>query len=578
MERKLAAIFCADVADYSRLMHADEVQTLRTLTAHRAIMDGLIAQHGGRIANTAGDSVLAEFPSVVDAIECAVAVQEKLGEANAGVPDDKALRFRIGVHVGDVMVRGGDLLGNGVNVAARIQALAEPGGVWISGRVHEEVEGKVRVGFEDRGEQQVRNIARPLRLYALTFGAPSPIERKALPLPDKPSIAVLPFTNMSGDPEQGYFVDGIVADIITALSRVKRFFVIAGRSSFAYRGSSVDVSQVARELGVRFILEGSVRKSGDRIRINAQLVEAATGHHAWADRFEGDLAEVFDLQDQVAERVAGAVEPTIRGLEVERARAKPTEHLDAYDLYLRALPLHFSGAREKLSEAQMLLGRALEVDPHFSLAKAFSALTTVVQLNQGWAAESAVSEAITLARSALAQDRDDPVTLRCIGHSLAYLAQENDLAMALLDRALSLNPSSAEAHHSAGWVCNFAGDGGRASEHFERTIRLSPLDPEMGHTLTGLAFAKLLMERYEDALDTSRSAMALLPSSLPPLRAAIVASMQLGKVEQARKMAQQILALSPSFSAGQFRRVQPFRHAPFVETYMSALRAAGLPE
>jgi adenylate cyclase len=254
VERKLAAIFCADVADYSRLMHADETGTMRALTAHRAVMDDLIAQHGGRIANTAGDSVLAEFPSVVDAVECAVAVQDKLGEANAGVPEEEALRFRIGVHVGDVMVRGGDLLGDGVNVAARIQSLAEPGGVWVSGRAHDEVEGKLSTAFQDKGEQQVKNIARPVRVYALAGSAPSRSEPNRLPLPDKPSIAVLPFTNMSGDPEQGHVADGVVEEIIAALSRVRSFFVISRNSSFTYKGRAVDPRQVSRELGVRYVV------------------------------------------------------------------------------------------------------------------------------------------------------------------------------------------------------------------------------------------------------------------------------------------------------------------------------------
>jgi adenylate cyclase len=327
IERKLAAIFCADVADYSRLMHADEIGTLRTLEAHRAIMDGLIARNGGRIANTAGDSVLAEFPSVVDAVECAVAVQETLGEANAGAPEEKALRFRIGVHVGDVMVRGGDLLGDGVNVAARVQSLAEPGGVSISGRAHDEVEHKIDRSFEDKGEQQVKNIARPVRVYALTGSAPSRSEPTRLALPDKPSIAVLPFTNMSGDPEQEYFCDGLVEDIITALARFKALFVIARNSTFTYKGKAVDIRQVGRDLGVRYVLEGSVRKAGNRLRITGQLIEAETGNHLWADRFDGSLEDIFTLQDQVTENVIATIEPQLRQAEITRAKAKRPENL-----------------------------------------------------------------------------------------------------------------------------------------------------------------------------------------------------------------------------------------------------------
>jgi adenylate cyclase len=286
VERNLAAILAADVAGYSRLMNQDEVGTLRTLTAHRKVMDGLIAEHGGRIANTAGDSVLAEFPIVVDAVQCAVAVQEKLREANAGLADERRLQFRIGVHVGDVMVKGGDLLGDGVNVAARVQALAEPGGVWISGRAHDEVEGKLPHWFEDKGEQEVKGIARPIRVYALAdvSSTGKPKQVKALRLPDKLSIAVLPFTNMSGDPEQEYFADGVAEEITTALGRLRGFFVIARNSAFTYKGHAVSVQRVGRDLGVRYVLEGSVRKTGDRVRIGVQLAHAATGREIWSER------------------------------------------------------------------------------------------------------------------------------------------------------------------------------------------------------------------------------------------------------------------------------------------------------
>ena len=316
--RKLAAIFAADVAGYSRLMGLDEVGTLRLLTGHREIMDDLIAEHGGRIANTAGDSVLAEFPSAVDAVQCAVEAQDRLAEANERLPADSRLEFRIGVHVGDVVVRGGDLFGDGVNIAARLQGLAAPGGVCISGTVHEHVRKLPTLRFSDLGPQAVKNIDDPVRAYLLAARGATEVagggtERpQPLPLPDKPSIAVLPFTNMSGDPEQEYFADGLVEEIITGLSRVRSFFVIARNSSFTYKNRAVDVRQVSRELGVRYVLEGSIRKAGSRVRIVGQLIDAATGHHIWADRFEGDIGDIFDLQDKVTESVVGAVEPSIR--------------------------------------------------------------------------------------------------------------------------------------------------------------------------------------------------------------------------------------------------------------------------
>src|SRR5829696_2458442 len=342
IERKLAAIFAADVAGYSRLMGQDEVGTLRTLAAHREIMDRLIGEHRGRIANTAGDSVLAEFPSVVDAVQCAVQVQQALAAANEGVPEDRRMSFRIGVHVGDVMVRGSDLLGDGVNVAARLQGLAEPGGIAISGAAHEYVRRAVPLAYADLGDHPIKNIDEPLRAFAVrvvagpanfqTASAPKPP-----PLPDKPSVAVLPFTNMSDDTEQEYFVDGVVEDIITALSKVKSFFVISRNSSFTYKGKSVDVRQVGRELGVRYVLGGSIRKASDRVRISGHLIEATTGRHVWGDRFEADLRDVFSLQDEITARVVSAITPRLEQAEIDRAVHKPTDNLDAYDYFLRGL-------------------------------------------------------------------------------------------------------------------------------------------------------------------------------------------------------------------------------------------------
>src|SRR5829696_727372 len=344
IERKLAAIFAADVAGYSRLMGRDGVGTLRRLSTHREIMDRLIGEHRGRIANTAGDSVLAEFPSVVDAVQCAVEVQQALADANEVVPEDRRMSFRIGVHVGDVMVRGADLLGDGVNVAARLQVLSAPGGVCLSGEAHQYARKVLPFDYEDLGHRAVRNIEEPIRVFRVAsigqqIREAKPSSGQRLPLPDKPSIAVMPFTNMSGDPEQEYFADGIVEDIITALSRLRWLFVIARNSSFTYKGRAVDVKQVGRELGVRYVLEGSVRRAATRLRIAGQLLEASTGAHLWADRFEGDLEQVFELQDQATSSVVGAIAPKLQQAEIERAGRKPTESLDAYDTLLRGLAL-----------------------------------------------------------------------------------------------------------------------------------------------------------------------------------------------------------------------------------------------
>jgi adenylate cyclase len=340
VERKLSAIFAADVEGYSRLMGLDEVGTLRTLTVYRVIIDRLIASHRGRIFNTAGDSVLADFASAVDAVQCAVTVQDTIAKENSNRSAAEQMRFRIGIHVGDIIVQGDNLFGDAVNVAARLETLAEPGALCVSGTVRDQIGTKLPLSFTDLGEQQVKNIAQPIKAYRIrgdTSPTATPVIGTSLPLPDKPSIAVLPFANMSGDPEQEYFADGMVEEITTALSRIRWLFVIARNSSFTYRGQPVDVKQVGSELGVRYVLEGSVRKAGQRVRITGQLIDALTGTHLWADRFEGSLEDVFELQDRVAVSVAGVIEPTVQAAEMRRSIARPTTVLSAYDLYLRAL-------------------------------------------------------------------------------------------------------------------------------------------------------------------------------------------------------------------------------------------------
>src|SRR3984893_13151721 len=337
VERKLAAIFAADVEGYSRLMGRDEVGTLQTLTAYRVIVDRLITSHRGRIFNTAGDSLVADFASAVDAVQCAVEVQEATAKENADRPAGEQMRFRIGIHVGEIIVQGENLFGDAVNIAARLEALAEPGGICVSGAVRDHIGTKLLVEFTHLGPQQVKNITQPIKAYRIsreTSPTAASVVGVSLPLPDKPSIAVLPFANISGDPEQEYFADGMVEEIITALSRIRWLFVIARNSSFTYKGQAVDVKQVGRELGVRYVLEGSVRKAGQRVRITAQLIDAVSGAHLWADRFDGSLEDVFDLQERVATSVAGVIEPALHAAETARSAARPTNDLTAYDLYL----------------------------------------------------------------------------------------------------------------------------------------------------------------------------------------------------------------------------------------------------
>lgn len=405
--------------------------------------------------------------------------------------------------------------------------------------------------------------------------APAPL---ALPN-DRPSLIVLPFQNMSSDPEQDYFADGMVEEITTALSRIRWLFVIARNSAFTYKDRAVDVRQVGRDLGVRYVLEGSVRRAGGQVRIGCQLIEAETGHHVWAERFEGDLADVFALQDRVTEAVAGAIEPSLQLAEVERARRKPTENLDAYDLYLRALPRHYAKTRTDNDIALSLLRRAVELDPNFSLAKAFAAFTVVQQEVQGWSSPDDRGEAIRLAREALADPQENPATLRCAGHAIAWLAQDRVRGWAALERALALNPNSAQVLGSAGWTLLYLAQAERAIDLFHRAVRLSPLDPELSYFLSGLGFACMIARRYEEALDYGRRAVALMPDRATGHRVVVPTLHILGRLEEARAAGRHYQTANPPGARVFADRVRwVFPDERFTSEYIQALRAAGLPE
>jgi len=452
VSRRLVAVFAADVEGYSRLMGADEVGTLKGLTERRAILDRFIGEHGGRIANTAGDSVLAEFGSAVDAVQCAVDAQTALAEANSGIAADRRISFRIGIHVGDVMVRGGDLFGDGVNIAARLQSIAKPGSVCISGATYDQVHKALPMTFVDLGVQQVKNIQEPLRAYQV--GVLSETREAASarhvetdsppPMPDKPSIAVLPFENMSGDPEQEYFADGMVEEIITALSRFKWLFVIARNSSFTFKGKAVDIKEVGRKLGVRYVLEGSVRKASGKVRITGQLIDAVTGTHIWADRFERDLTDVFALQDEVTVAVVSAIQPKLLQTEISLATRRRAEDLTAYDYYLRAVPQYYLTTRESLAEAIRLAHRALELDPRFGLVAALAGTCHMLSVALGYAIDPQFDrkEAVRLGRLALSLDDDDPETLAWACLTSAYMVGDHESEIEMADRAVALNPLS----------------------------------------------------------------------------------------------------------------------------------------
>jgi TolB-like protein len=578
--RRLAAILAADVAGYSRLMGANEEGTLARLKAlYRELVDPKIAAHNGRVVKTTGDGLLVEFASVVDAMRCAISWQQGIAARPADESADSLIAFRIGVNVGDVIIDGDDIFGDGVNIAARLEGLAEPGGICISRTVLTQTRGKLDFPIEDLGEQSLRNIAQPIHVFRVLPERPR-MSEPVLSLPDKPSLAVLPFQNMTGDVEQDYFVDGMVEEIITALSRIRWLFVIARNSSFAYRGKAVDVRQIARELGVRYVLEGSVRKAGNRVRITGQLIDTTTGAHIWADRFDGLLDDIFELQDQVASSVAGVIEPTLRKAEFARASRKPTESLDAYDLYLRALALRDTHTDESVAEAIGLLKRALTIDSNYAPAKALIGWSRIHQGSHGRSrpSEAEKAEAATLAREALDSGKDDPDTLWMAAFTLSYAGQ-GDVAAAAVDRALTLNPNSAHAWMVRGYVSLNLDQTSPAIEALERAMRLSPLDSLRRAFTNGIAFAHLRERRYEQALDWADLTLREEPDYRGALLNKAVASAHLGQVEQARATVRQMIEAQPGFTIARFSAFWSRSWSPEkMSICVEGLRKAGLPE
>jgi len=590
-ERKLVAIFAADVEGYSRLMGSDEVATLRDLTKRRAILDGLIASHRGRIANTAGDSVLAEFGSAVDAVQCAVEAQAALAGANAGLSLDRHINFRIGVHVGDVMVKGGDLFGDGVNIAARLQTLAKAGGTCISGAAHDQVRKILPFAFADLGAQQVKNIEEPIRAFAVTTkgaGAPAypagsssaPADNNTqLQLPDRPSIAVLPFQNMSGDPEQEYFADGMVEDITTALSRVKWLFVIARNSSFTYKGKAVDIKQVGRELGVRYVLEGSVRKAGNKVRITGQLIEVSTNAHLWADRFDGGLEDIFDLQDQITASIVGAISPKLEDAEIALARKKPTHNLGAYDFYLRGLASLYQFTKEGHEQSMPLLRKAVELDPDFALAQAAIAGWYISGKAFAWIkiGDREIVEADQLARRLLRLSNDDARVLAYAGQALTYVVGNLKEGAPVLDQAIRLDPNLAVARLWGGGAKMYLGKLDAAIEHFQHAVRLSPLDPRTFLAYSGLASAHFLAGRYKKALECATTGIRRWPNFVALQRIAAACYAKSGRVEDAKRAWLVALQLDPTQRISNLRSQTLFRKEDF-EKFAEGYRIMGMPE
>jgi TolB-like protein/class 3 adenylate cyclase len=587
--RKLVAVFAADVEGYSRLMGTDEVGTLRGLTERRAILDRLIEEHRGRIANTAGDSVLAEFGSAVDAVQCAVNAQTALAEANSNLSPDRRINFRIGVHIGDVMIRAGDLFGDGVNIAARLQSIANPGTVCISGTTYDQVRKVLPMNFEDLGPQTVKNIDEPIRAFAVREHIellPTAIAKNdlsedhaALALPDKPSIAVLPFQNMGGDPEQEYFADGVVEDIITGLSRSKSLFVIARNSTFTYKGKAVDIRRVGRELGVRYVLEGSVRKAGKRVRVTAQLIDAASDAHIWADRFDGDLEDIFDLQDRLTGSVIGAISPQLERAEMERAQHKPTENLKAYDYYLRALYATYSQTREGSIEALRLAKIAISLDPGFARAHARASGGFGQRKSWGWVQNAAQErmEAQKFAERAIQLDPHDPLVLALSGQTYSFVLEDPEKGQALCAKAIALDPNLFLARNWKGWADVYLGNADTAIEQFSAAIRLSPLDPRLFLIQTGMAYAHFFAGRYEDGLAWATRAVQS-QSNFPGAQRTLIANLaMIGRVAEARRVCEAMLKVDPGFCISDIPNRTPFRRQD-VEKLGHAYRIAGVPE
>jgi adenylate cyclase len=570
VERRLAAILAADVAGYSRLMGADEEGTLARLKAlRRELADPKIKEHRGRIVKTTGDGLLLEFASVVDAVRCAVEVQREMAELNADVPPDRRIEFRMGINVGDIIKDGRDIYGDGVNIAARLEALAEPGGICVSRVVRDQVRDKLDMTFEDQGEQQVKNIARPVRIYRIPVAENAPAAAP-VPLPEKPSIAVLPFANMSGDPEQEYFADGMVEEIITALSRIRWLFVIARNSTFTYKGYAVDVKQVGRELGVRYVLEGSVRKAGGRVRITAQLVDALTGSHLWADHFDGLVKDVFELQDEIASSVAGIIEPTLQTAETARSTHRPTNDLNAYDAYLRAYALVWSSARY-VPEALRLLEQAIERDPRYGAALAWAAICYHRLCVAGSSADPEADhrKAAEFARRALEVAGDDSSILANAAFALAYFGEDIGAMMGLVDRALMLNPSSARAWHLSGNLRLYAGQPDIAIEHVEAALRLSPR-ARVGSSLAVIGQAHFFSRRFGEAVPKLLLAIQEDPNYPVPYRSLAACYAQMGRLDDAREIVSRLRGITRAVVAD----VGYLRNPEQRELFLSGLRLA----
>ncbi len=585
VKRRLAAILVADVVGYSRLMEGGEEDTrARLRSLHSELIVPRVVANNGRIVKTSGDGILIEFGSAVDAVHNALDIQAVMHRRNMDVAEESRIEFRVGINVGDIIVEGDDIHGDGVNVAARLEGLCQPGEVYISGNVHDQVDGKLAAEFDDLGEQPIKNIAKPVRVYRAKRAVSESVQPER-PVAqqaswEKPGVAVLPFANMSGDPEQEYFADGMAEDIITALSRLHWLVVIARTSSFEFKGQNLDVREIARRLDVQYVLEGSVRKAGARVRITGQLIDASSGTHLWADRFDGDLADIFDLQDKITESVVGAIEPKMLSAEIERSKRKRPDNLDAYDLYLRALPHFYASTREGSDKALELLEKALDHDPEFASANALAAWCCFNRVTHAWSAspKEERDKGIKLARVAIEADSDDPTALANAGWALATLAHDLKMGAAAIDRAVELSPNNANVVSVSGWIRTYIGDQEFALSRCKLALRLSPSDPLAYRFLTGAATASLLMGQFEDAAALGEGARRIYTKWGPTFRTLAAAYAQLGRRKEATEALSRLMELEPSVTVSHYRNRLPYQDAEQAERLWDGLRMAGLPE
>ena len=587
VERKLAAILVADVVGYGRLMGADEAGTLARLQAHLSdLVQPKVADHRGRVVKLMGDGVLAEFASVVDAVQCAAEVQRGMAARNTDVAKDRRIEFRIGVNLGDIITQGDDIHGDGVNIAARMEGLAEPGGICICGFVHDQVQNKLALDFEDMGTRQVKNIAKPVHVYRIladqtparspgNAGGPTP----SLALPDRPSIVVLPFANVSGDPEQEYFADGVTQEVITALSRIRWIFVIASNSSFAYKGRTPDVREVANELGVRYVVEGSVRQAGNRIRIMAQLIDGTTGNHVWAQRYDRELSEIFALQDELTQTIVVAIEPELGKAERQRARLRRPDSIDAWTTYQRGMSHLYRISADNLAQAQDLFRQAIDLDPR--LGPAYSGLAETYYLGSvyGLTGSPAEARATALEPALKAVELDDTdAAAHCTLGRVHTFRREHDAAIPEFEAALELNPSHALAHYGLGAARTFSGMAADAIASLESAIRLSPHDPLMGSFLVRMADAHLLVRKYEAAVDWARKALRQ-PNFQWSRYAVLVSALgHLGRIDEAKRALADLRERRPDFSFKFVRDNHLYTDADDFEHYLDGLRLAGVRE